>query len=247
MQARTCGAALLAAFFGNLPAAHADCVAGTAVSAAHVVELYTSEGCSSCPPAERWLDGLSAADVTVRALEFHVDYWDSLGWTDEFAQAQYTARQQHLASASKSSVVYTPEVVVDGREWRDWYRNSGPLPTRHEPSLPLRFDIIEAQPLQARLTLVSDVSPDPWRWYLAVTESGLTRTIGAGENRGSTLRHDHVVRVFAGPMRIDGESVPVSLPSAVDSAHAELVALVVNALDSSTIQAISLPLTDCAN
>lgn len=246
MNAQKVGIALLSAFFASSLPAQAECVAKTTASAAHVVELYTSEGCSSCPPAERWLNELTAEDASVRALEFHVDYWDALGWTDQYADARFTARQQQLASTHKSSVVYTPEVIVDGNEWRDWHRGAKLHQKDPATSLPLGFDITQAQPLRARLALASDLSDDRYRWYLAVTESGLTRTIGAGENRGSTLRHDHVVRVFTGPMLIDGNSVPVSFPSGTNLAHAELVAVVVDALDLTAVQAISLPLADCA-
>src|SRR4051794_31883609 len=85
-------------------AATSACVAHGAATTPHLIELYTSEGCSSCPPAENWLDGLSD-DARVIALEFHVDYWDALGWPDRFANARWTARQNALAARSPSHIV----------------------------------------------------------------------------------------------------------------------------------------------
>lgn len=104
--------------------AGASCSATSPVTAGHLVELYTSEGCSSCPPADRWLRNLPARDDVV-ALAFHVDYWDYLGWRDRFADSRFTDRQRAMAARAGSGTVYTPEVALDGREWRRW--SSGAL------------------------------------------------------------------------------------------------------------------------
>ena len=88
-----------------------------------LVELYTSEGCSSCPPAEAWLSRLVASPqlwTEIVPVAFHVDYWDNLGWRDRFASAQWTARQRTYAANWGSDSVYTPGFVRDGREWRQW-------------------------------------------------------------------------------------------------------------------------------
>ena len=82
-----------------------------------VIELYTSEGCSSCPPADRWLSQWGSQPEVI-ALAFHVDYWDRLGWPDRFASAEATARQHALAQAAGRVQVYTPQVIVDGADWR---------------------------------------------------------------------------------------------------------------------------------
>ena len=84
-----------------------------------MVELYTSEGCNSCPPADRWLSTLKA-DPAVVALAFHVDYWDRLGWKDRFASAAFTARQAAQQATNGARFSYTPQVVVDGRDRNDW-------------------------------------------------------------------------------------------------------------------------------
>ena len=90
-----------------------------AAAAPTVVELYTSEGCSSCPPADRWLSTLKGRPDLV-ALAFHVNYWDKLGWPDRFASAAYTERQRALMRPSGASYVYTPQVIVNGQDWRGW-------------------------------------------------------------------------------------------------------------------------------
>jgi hypothetical protein len=95
-----------------------------------LVELYTSEGCSSCPPAEDWLGHWKDSPhlwKEIFPVNFHVDYWDNLGWPDRFAKAAYTARQRAYAARLGQDSVYTPEFVVDGAEFRGWFHGS-PLP-----------------------------------------------------------------------------------------------------------------------
>src|SRR6476659_1367183 len=89
-----------------------------------LIELFTSEGCSSCPPAEKWLSALkSSSDLWKKAVPvaFHVDYWDHLGWRDRFAKPEFTSRQQRYAAAWGGDSVYTPGFVVNGKEWRGWF------------------------------------------------------------------------------------------------------------------------------
>ena len=89
-----------------------------------LIELFTSEGCSSCPPAEKWLSALkSSSDLWKKAVPvaFHVDYWDHLGWRDRFAKPEFTSRQHRYAAAWGGDSVYTPSFVVNGKEWRDWF------------------------------------------------------------------------------------------------------------------------------
>ncbi|MBN8509702.1 MAG: DUF1223 domain-containing protein [Burkholderiales bacterium] len=103
-----------------LPAAAVTCERSAAARPPLVVELYTSEGCSSCPPADRWLSTLKGRE-DVLPLAFHVGYWDRLGWVDRFATQATTARQYALARALGASNVYTPQVVVQGRDWRRFH------------------------------------------------------------------------------------------------------------------------------
>lgn len=152
-----------------------------------VVELYTSEGCSSCPPADRWLSTLKGRDE-VLPLAFHVGYWDRLGWPDRFASAGITERQYQLARAMGAPNVYTPQVLAHGQDWQRW------------PDLPSR---VAAAPMALTLSrdgqkYVAGVGAAPGRWagYWAVLEDGHQSRVMAGENQGETLTHDHVVRLY---------------------------------------------------
>jgi hypothetical protein len=157
-----------------------------------VVELYTSEGCSSCPAADRWLSTLKGRD-DVLALAFHVDYWDRLGWTDRFASAAASARQRELARARRETGVYTPQVLVNGRDWRGWPALPPGRPAG-TVSLALARD---GQQLVAAVGPATGASaPASLSGYWAVLEDGHASRVSAGENDGATLRHDHVVRLY---------------------------------------------------
>jgi len=223
------------------PPARADCAAQSAATRPHLIELYSSEGCSSCPPAEAWLRSVHN-DANAVALEFHVDYWDALGWRDRFASARYTARQQTFAARSGGAGVYTPEVVLDGREWRDWYRH---------PEVPLasgkatmKLSVEPGTPLHVHVDTTLAVATDAaYENYVALIEDGLSSQVRAGENRGTLLRHDHVVRAFVGPLaQRDAE---LSLPADVDRAHATVVAFAQRARDGDVAQVVMLPLAQC--
>lgn len=155
-----------------------------------VVELYTSEGCSSCPPADRWLSTLKARDK-VLALSFHVNYWNHLGWRDPFATQETTARQYRLKEALGGKYVYTPQVVLNGRDHRSWSGQSASslagLPAATAPALRLsrQGDVITAQIAAAPGTELAG--------YWAVLQDGLVSRVTRGENAGEDLRHDHVV------------------------------------------------------
>lgn len=181
--------------FWSLQTAHAQtCQAQSPAEPPAVVELYTSEGCSSCPPADQWLSSIEAGSSVV-ALAFHVNYWNHLGWQDRFATPATTGRQYAIKAASGSPYVYTPQVVLNGADWRDWRRQAPArlprLAARHAPAVQLRreadqvFAEIGASPLTGELA-----------GYWAVLEDGHVSRIKAGENAGSTLRHDHVVSSY---------------------------------------------------
>lgn len=172
-----------------------------------VVELYTSEGCSSCPPADNWLrkfGGALGGDLHAVPLAFHVDYWDRLGWKDAYAQAKFTKRQYRLA-AENFSGVYTPGLLVDGRETR--YGRGAMrmvrIANRERAKVDIEMRIAHAG--DARIEVVAGVdnrSGGALELFAAVYESGITREIGRGENRGRTLRHDFVVRHWSAPVRV---------------------------------------------
>jgi len=155
-----------------------------------VVELYTSEGCDSCPPADRWLSSLKGRDDVV-ALAFHVDYWDRLGWVDRFASPAFTERQSRLRASSGVPFAYTPQVLVGGADWRRW-PGALPAPAASAVDVTLRRD---GGRIEARITPRAG-APKQLAAYWAVVEDGHVSAVKAGENAGATLRHDHVVRQY---------------------------------------------------
>lgn len=203
-----------------------------------VVELYTSEGCSSCPPADRWLSSLRGRD-DVLPLAFHVTYWNRLGWPDRFASASLTQRQRDWARAMGAPNVYTPQVIAGGADWRRW------------PSLPPRPS---NPPMSLRLTRDGDrVHADlgqpvarraGWVGYWAAVEHGHVSRVTAGENRGETLRHDHLVRAYE-PVAAWGSGAQHFewTPPAAEAGHPQRIVFVVAEADTlRPVQALAL---DC--
>ena len=166
------------------------CRADASAASPTVVELYTSEGCSSCPPADKWLSTLKGRP-DVLALAFHVNYWDRLGWVDRYASVEGTDRQRDLANQSGSSQVYTPQVIVNGRDWRIWPK----LPAAAAPS-PVEISLArDGDTVTARITASKSGMPR-LAGYWAVLEDNHQTQVRAGENSGETLKHDHVVRLY---------------------------------------------------
>lgn len=155
-----------------------------------VVELYTSEGCSSCPPVDRWLSTLKGRS-DVLPLAFHVDYWDRLGWPDRFGSAEATARQYALAKARGRGSVYTPQVVAGGQDWRGWPR----LPA-HAAASPVRVTLVRDGERVSAEVQAGAGAPSRLEGYWAVLEDAHASRVSAGENAGTTLQHDHVVRLY---------------------------------------------------
>jgi len=158
-----------------------------------LVELYTSEGCSSCPPADRYLSSLLTKPglwETFIPLAFHVDYWDYIGWPDRFAQSSFKQRQYDYRKTGRLKSVYTPGWVVDGKEWRGFFRGK-PLPTspnrmggKLTAELKQNNLVLTFEPKTATKNLTAHVA------LLGFDQESL---VTAGENRGKTLQHQFVV------------------------------------------------------
>jgi hypothetical protein len=210
-------AAVLTLGIGTSSIAHAGskpCSVQSGQQRVALVELYTSEGCSSCPPADKWLSGLPASGLgpdKVVPLAFHVDYWDYIGWTDPFARPAYTRRQRDTAQLNSLRTIYTPQVVVNGRDFRHWYWenrlrstleriNRSPAGAKISLSL---HDINNLQ-LQARgkFALLPQQYPHRTAAYIALYQNRQSSTVSAGENAGKQLRHNYVVRELHGPFDI---------------------------------------------
>jgi hypothetical protein len=161
-----------------------------------MVELFTSHGCSSCPPAEAWLGRLAQrSDLWqgVVPVAFHVDYWDYLGWQDRYASPVFSQRQRQYRQAGGIDTVYTPGMLVNGEEWRGWYRGE-PVP-RSDDAIVGQLSLMVEAGRSAEIDFTPDVSQPMTDLvvHVAVLGSGIESEIEAGENRGRSLRGDFVV------------------------------------------------------
>lgn len=163
-----------------------------------LIELYTSEGCSSCPPAEESFSQLKAHPrlwLDFVPVAFHVDYWDYLGWRDPFGAAEYSNRQRAYADVWKSRSVYTPGFVLNGKEWRGFNRDKLPRAS-HPPMGGLTLSSEDGKRWLLRFKPAAHLS-DSLAFYAALLGFDLSSNVKAGENRGRKLEHDFVVLTLA--------------------------------------------------
>jgi len=191
----------------------------------HLVELFTSEGCSSCPPADRLLEKIKDEDAAI-VLSYHVDYWDKLGWKDPFSQAAFTERQRQYAGQFSLESIYTPQAVVNGGEEfvgsdekklrTALQKNSGGAvilsanaERKNPETVQLRYSLANTSSLLLNITLV---------------QSSATTAVAGGENGGHTLHHVNVVRKL---LTIDPQkegSVEISVPASLQQMPLSVVA-----------------------
>lgn len=249
--------------FASAPAL-ALCSARSGIQTTAVIELYTSEGCDSCPPADRWLSRLPAQGFTadqVVPLAFHVDYWDDLGWRDRFANAAYSDRQREQVRRQRARLVYTPQVFLDGRDFRVWNnaarlrKEIGRIRARPAPvqlSLSAGPAHAGSLPIDLRAAALTRADTQALSVYVAVTENGLTSRVTAGENKNRELHHDYVVRVLLGPLALESDRPlslqrSITLPADIDLGQARLVAFTQSDRTSGIQQALALPLARCSD
>ena len=197
----------------------AACSAKSGTQTAALIELYTSEGCDSCPPADRWLSGLKGSDAYAgRAvpLSLHVDYWDYIGWHDPYAQAQFSGRQHELSNINQAHMVYTPQILLSGKDFQPGIFSRGEnlddavarinrAPPRADLGLTLAGNSGRDLKVEATARLRNTAESRDAALYLAVFENGLTSAVAAGENKGKTLKHDFVVREWGGPFAFNSD------------------------------------------
>ena len=227
-----------------------------------IAELYTSEGCDSCPPTDKWFSTLNYKKDGVVPLAFHVDYWDYIGWKDRFAKPAFSERQRETVRRQGGRTSYTPQIMLNGQDQRISGNQSGfgsrlkDLAARApRANLALEFTAANAE-LDAALTVTLPQIADrnDAAVFLAITENNLSNRVTAGENRGVTLKHDHVVRAFFGPL--GGEAIdraagkllvkrPIALEAGWKRDDLSLVAFVQNLRTGEVYQALSAQL--CGN
>lgn len=179
-----------------------------------LLELYTSEGCNSCPPADRWVSNLPRPQLVPHrlvVLTFHVDYWNYLGWDDRFAQRRFTERQQALVRANGLRTAYTPQLLLNGRDYRDTDAIDQQVAriNREAPRADLALSAnIRGTSVHIRAHVQSSgaAASEPMDLYLALYENNLESAVQAGENRGRRLRHDYVVRTLIGPVAVQPDN-----------------------------------------
>ena len=226
----------------------AECTATSAPQRVPLLELYTSEGCDSCPPADRWVSSLSSRGLgsdRVVVLAFHVDYWDRLGWPDRFAQAGFTERQRALNERNRSRVVYTPQLVLNGKDYRRGLRDD----------FTERVAAIAHASAKASLSLTVTPADSQWRvsgkasgseagdarTWLALYENNLATDVRAGENRNKRLQHDFVVRDLVGPFGSGGFSHVFKVDPTWKRRDLAVAAFIQDARSGDVLQALAVP------
>ena len=196
-----------------------------------LVELFTSEGCSSCPPADRLLSEIVDASydgVEVLGLSFHVDYWDYIGWKDPYASKDFTKRQRAYARKFYSNQVYTPQMVVNGKhefvgsnrsKWKNIFSEL------KEVQADYSIDVTHLTVSEDHITVnVSSGNSQSVLLNVALVERELSQSVSKGENRGKVLTHDNVVRSFV-TRQFDGSrnQFVLDIPSDLNTENSTLV------------------------
>lgn len=221
-----------------------------------LLELFTSEGCNSCPPADTWVSALAARGFTSErlvALGLHVDYWDRLGWPDRFAQPQFTQRQRAIAARHRTRTIYTPQVVLHGRDFPKWGGIEAEVQRINQTRARAEITLEATPPVSSRMAVTVQASVPQAearaqaRLYVALYENHLSSAVTAGENSGHTLRHDYVVRQWLGPVELDAQGAArlqqtLTLASDWKPADLGLVAFVQQEHTGDVLQTLALPL-----
>ena len=187
---------------------------GAADGAPVVLELFTSEGCSSCPPADALISELGASSKSVIPLAYHVDYWNHLGWADPFSSRQWSERQSDYARAMNLDGEYTPQMVISGA-WQCGGSDAGTIeravaaarsqPALGRTSIQTSLAAAGSRKLQVKVNAqLLTAGPGRLVVMLAIYESGLVSKIGAGENGGREITYDYTVRKLLPAFELDG-------------------------------------------
>ena len=248
----------LAAFSANAAAAVSQCSATSGSTVTPVIELFTSEGCSSCPPADKWVSTFKDKSAKGAAVvqAFHVGYWDYIGWVDRFAAPAYTNRQRDIVVREGLRSAYTPQAVLNGKDLPSWFKAASGSPdavvqaASKEPARArIELQQLGTDQFEASVTPLqpagAPAAPAAWSAYWTVTENGHNSKVQAGENAGEFLKHDFVVRQYtqagdyktaaAAPQKLTFRSI------APTPGHPRQVNLVVfDPKTGATLQALSL-------
>ncbi len=218
-----------------------------------VVELYTSEGCSSCPRADNFLTLLGEnIDQEFHAvpLAFHVDYWNRLGWEDPYSQAKFTDRQRWIAQLNRQRSIYTPEIVVSGLETRGGGMVFDQINMHNRKTADVRITMEVSAPekgeVVADLAIRNETDTRLPEMFVAVYENNIVREIKGGENRGKTITYNFVVHHLSEPVSVArGDSarmVSMDIDETWNTDNLGLAVFVIDADNGQTLQALRTPL-----
>ena len=213
---------LVSAFLITAPtiSTAAECSAKSGSKSTALLELYTSEGCSSCPPADKWLSNLKSNPDKLIPLAFHVDYWDYIGWKDRFSKSEYSDRQRKVSAFGGTGFVYTPQFTLNGRDFKG-------LDFNNQNNSKLNESVEQQQKLASRANLslntvteqdgsitlktnAETVNPKDAKHvdvFVALYENKLVSQVKAGENSGRELKHDYVVRELFGAYQLNNKNM----------------------------------------
>ena len=253
MKLAACFTALmmLNVMVNNTTAHAATCTAVSGPQRVALLELYTSEGCDSCPPTDRWTSALPARGLDAQrviTLAYHVDYWNYLGWTDPFAQGRFTERQRFVNARIRNRTVYTPQLMLDGKDYRqglsynDFQQQVGTA-NREKPGADIALSM-NASPgsLETSAQIKLHRKDAGAGVFLALYENKLSNQVSAGENRGKKLEHDFVVRELAGPFAADSAiNHKFKIAPSWKTRDLSVAAFVQTAATGEVLQALALP------
>jgi hypothetical protein len=210
-----------------------------------LIELFTSEGCSSCPPADRLMEKLQQEDAgkPVYVVAFHVDYWNHQGWKDRFSSAGFTARQRQYAAWMNLESIYTPQVVVNGSsEYVGSDERS--IVKAIDASLKRKTDnalTLRGKADSGRVQIDYEVTgpKENKTLLLALVQKKASTNVMAGENEGRKLSHVQIVRDLI-PIDINGKSITIKLPDTLNAEGWEVIGFIQHKSNGSITAAIQM-------
>ena len=243
--------AIMTLSIANTSTPAATCNANSGAQRVALLELYTSQGCDSCPPTDRWTSALPARGFDAQrvvTLAYHVDYWNYLGWSDPFAQARFTERQRFVNARIRNRTVYTPQLMLDGKDYRQGlsysaFQDQINTLNREKSGADIALAInTGAGALETAAQIKVHRKDAGAGVFLALYENKLANQVSAGENRGKRLEHDFVVRELAGPFAPDAAiNHKFKVAPSWKMRDLSVAAFVQSAATGEVLQALALP------
>jgi hypothetical protein len=193
-----------------------------------ILELFTSEGCSSCPPADNLLPQLTKLDSNIIPLSFHVDYWNRLGWTDPFSSAEFTERQKQYSDQFRLESIYTPQLVVNGEYELVGSNRNGATTTikkalTEKATVQIKIDEVKKDAGKLFITCHTEGDLKKLDLLAALVQKNAIMNVKAGENSGSKLSHTNVVRSFAKQTAASKTTFTLEMPANLTDDNSQLI------------------------